>query len=280
MSKSWWAAALESKPAQELRWLMHGALSRLLSRFVTSAVLSQFDFRIIRIKRLGTDVLHTWKNGALVWDSVNPAAPRVVDADLPLYTFAYTPRSGDILIFLGAGVGYEIPYFSRLVGPAGKIFAVEPDANCARRLSLLVEHLKLENVSLIEAAVSDFSGFAPLTQEDPSGTENHLSREGVSQGSIVRVCTLGELEKIICEPTWDFLKINIEGEEYKALSGLTSSVSVKNIAVSCHDFLGPEHRTMSAVIDLLEARNYQVIHHPPVDGQPWVGSYVYGMLTE
>jgi hypothetical protein len=59
----------------------------------------------------------------------------------------------------------------------------------------------------------------------------------------------------------DFLKINIEGAEADLIEGMAKSIAiVKNLAVSCHDFLGPlpgDH-IRKTMIGFLEAHHFQI----------------------
>jgi FkbM family methyltransferase len=120
-----------------------------------------------------------------------------------------------VVFDLGANVGFYTLLASVLVGPSGKVFAFEP---LPRNLFLLREHLRINritNVSIIEGAVSDRSGSTTF-EEGQSSATGHLSRDGKVR---VATTTLDELWFKGAITTPDFIKIDIEGAEMKALVG-------------------------------------------------------------
>jgi FkbM family methyltransferase len=117
-------------------------------------------------------------------------------------------RTGKVFYDLGSNVGF----YSLLAAAAGcRVFAFEPSP---RNLAFLRRHIVLngiQNVEIIETAVSDFVGTAPfgdgLTPNDGS-----LLKAG---GLEVRVVALDQMHL----PSPDIIKIDIEGSEYHALAG-------------------------------------------------------------
>ena len=49
-------------------------------------------------------------------------------------------RNGDIVVDIGAHIGYYTLIFARLVGPKGKVFAFEPEPN---NFNLLIKNIKI-----------------------------------------------------------------------------------------------------------------------------------------
>jgi FkbM family methyltransferase len=86
-------------------------------------------------------------------------------------------REGFTVFDVGAHVGFYTLLASVLVGAKGKVFAFEP---LPRNLHYLKEHLRrnrVENVSVVEAAVSDRSGFAAF-EEGLYDSGGHLAAAG------------------------------------------------------------------------------------------------------
>ncbi len=73
-------------------------------------------------------------------------------------------RPGMVALDVGANIGKYTKLFSLLTGGEGKVFAFEPDPGSVRRLRDLVARDGLENVTIINAAVSDAAGQAILNQ--------------------------------------------------------------------------------------------------------------------
>src|SRR6516165_8867283 len=89
------------------------------------------------------------------------------------------------------------------------------------------------------------------------------------------------LSEWLQESRVDLLKMNIEGAERLALSGMGEMVQkTRNVCISCHDFLanggGPnEMRTKADVIDFLKQNGFLVSLRES-DGRCNVRDYVYG----
>ena len=57
----------------------------------------------------------------------------------------------------------------------------------------------------------------------------------------------------------DFCKINVEGEELKLLEGLKDKIRfIRNIVISCHDFLGLDFATFDETRKLLLKNGFKV----------------------
>jgi len=63
--------------------------------------------------------------------------------------------SGDRVAEIGAGSGYWLPRLSAAVGPDGRVYAVEVDAQLVAHLEAFVAEEKLENVEVILGAYAD-----------------------------------------------------------------------------------------------------------------------------
>lgn len=187
----------------------------------------------------------------------------------------YLPQSGDTVIDLGAGVGEEAVVFSTLVGQSGKIISIEAHPETYACLSETVRRSGLTNVIPIHCAVSDANGMIKIG--DGFG---HLANSILS-GGVLEIpqrtlgAVAGELDRI------DFLRLNIEGAERQVFRGAGDVIAkVRNIAVSCHDFIAQStgddtFRTKIEVRQLLESFGFDVKSRTPEAGKPWVGDYLY-----
>tara|TARA_B100000965_G_scaffold124007_1_gene102610 strand:+ start:14389 stop:15222 length:834 start_codon:yes stop_codon:yes gene_type:complete len=152
----------------------------------------------------------------------------------------YTPKSGDVICNIGAGMGHEIPIFIETVGRDGRMFFIEASPTTFEGLKYNSKLHKLENTALFNLAISDLDkGKIKISNE----SENHLGRsildetksldsyEEVNQTSIDAFILQNNIECI------DYLVVNIEGFEANLIKKFTKIDCVKNIAISCHDFL-------------------------------------------
>jgi FkbM family methyltransferase len=129
--------------------------------------------------------------------------------------FERTIPQGSIVFDLGGFTGYYTLLASVLVGPSGRVFVFEP---LPRNLRYLKQHLvlnKVNNVSVIEAAVSDRNGILSF-QEGPSSARGRLDEKG---DLLVRAISLDEMIESgeLADP--QYMKVDVEGAEMKALQG-------------------------------------------------------------
>lgn len=111
-------------------------------------------------------------------------------------------RKGDIVLDLGAHIGFFTVYAAKR---AGKVIAVEPLPRNFFTLKKNVMLNHLDNVTLVNKAIADRTGYSHLTQEFLS---SHLSKSGIP----CRTITVDELlEELGVVP--DVVKIDIEGAE-------------------------------------------------------------------
>jgi FkbM family methyltransferase len=130
--------------------------------------------------------------------------------------FANSLRSGDVVYDIGAHVGLYTLLSSSLIGPEGHVYAFEPFPRNAGFLRQHIELNRLQNCTVVEAAVSDSAGsrhFDP-TSHDSAG---HLSESGQVT---VRALSLDEFvfESPRKRPP-NAIKINAEGSEVEVLTG-------------------------------------------------------------
>jgi FkbM family methyltransferase len=210
------------------------------------------------------------------WPSPSPAQWDVLARDVFLQE--YTPSTGDVVVDIGAGVGWELNLFSRLVGPSGRVVAVEADPETFRWLERRRELNGLSNVAAIQAAVTAEPGEVLISSEG-FHEEHRLVDSG--PGHRVRALTLDGLLAEHEISRLDFLKMNIEGAERLALVGMDASAkSVRNLAVSCHDYMADRGgdgsmRTHAFVRDLLLRHGFELVERRADDDRDWARSYLY-----
>ncbi len=137
--------------------------------------------------------------------------------------FSKIIKQGSIVYDIGASAGFYTLLASVLVGPRGKVFAFEPSP---RNIYYLKEHLRLNrcnNVTVIEAAVSDKDNIA-FFEECITSSFDHLSTKGNFEVKTISLDNLVAKGKI---PPPDYIKIDVEGAELSVLFG------AKKILVNC-----------------------------------------------
>ena len=139
-------------------------------------------------------------------------------------------EDGDVVVDVGANVGIISAHASGLVGPAGRVIAVEPSPRCLGDLYTVTDGLG--NVTVVEAALGDETGTVDLTGWDNPdhrglGSVVPGHRAGLAEnwfdGETCKVpqLRLGDLlaEQLGDEPSIALLKVDVEGYEPMVLRG-------------------------------------------------------------
>lgn len=137
-------------------------------------------------------------------------------------------KSDSTVLDLGANYGHYTIEMARLC-PGGKVYAFEPVPFTFRVLERVVDHFKMEHISLHHLAVSDAAGqvemVLPLL---PFGAPNTgvayigNKEDGDSEKVQIQTVTLDEMP---IKGNVDFIKMDIEGHEPKAMKGMEQLIT-------------------------------------------------------
>ena len=127
---------------------------------------------------------------------------------------------GQIVLDIGANIGYFTLNFARLVGEQGRVYAFEPDPISFEILKRNVNSNGYQNVILEPIAVSNVSARAFLQRDKYNNLDHQLVRESKSSKDMaVRTIRLDDYFHSIPESV-DFVKLDIQGAEGLALEGM------------------------------------------------------------
>lgn len=127
---------------------------------------------------------------------------------------------GDWVLDIGANIGTYTLRLSELVGPSGRVVAVEPVPETFALLTSNVAAAECGNVTLLNVAASD--GVAVANMEVPefdTGLKNYYQAAVTSGAGNVSVLTM-PLMALIGAHRVSFVKIDVEGHEAFALRGV------------------------------------------------------------
>ncbi len=130
---------------------------------------------------------------------------------------------GDVILDVGANIGYHTVLFGALAGPKGRVIAFEPAADNYCLLNRNIARNGLENVETMAAAVCDKAGVLGLRRHDESSGAHTLAdveQAGFSKTLLVPTLRLDDLpiDRV------DFIKIDIQGAELLALDGASGLI--------------------------------------------------------
>jgi FkbM family methyltransferase len=141
-------------------------------------------------------------------------------------------RAGDVVWDVGANIGYLALVAARIVGPAGRVVAIEPDAQCAAAIRRNAQLNDLAGVEVVEAAAARDSGTADLVvvrdrlwTRLASVGDHHESEQRVE----VRTVALDDLDG----PAPTLVKIDVEGAELDVLAGMSRLLRMQRPIVVC-----------------------------------------------
>lgn len=236
---------------------MRGPDSRLLQRFVAS-VKSAIEWPLFFLPRL--------HSAALIRRPV---------VDLNKLAWVATVRRGQAVLDIGANRGYYTRFLSREVGGAGRVYAFEPVPASAK--TLRASCAMRPNVSVFEVALSDEIGrrriFVPGNDLQQASLAMHAGGswkgcDRISEHEIDTI-TLDAWAGVQALAKLDFIKIDVEGAEYKVLLGGASTIRKFRPLIYmeiCRDWLREFGYEPGDLERLLREFGYAHIYQPQISG--------------
>lgn len=129
---------------------------------------------------------------------------------------------GDVILDVGAHVGYYTLLFAKRVGPGGRVLAFEPSSDTFARLEENIALNGFENVTAVNAAASEQAGVATLNLAGGSNTGSTSMHAGELDWPSEQTRTIA-LESYLAEHAVGnvaLIKIDVEGHELSVLRGL------------------------------------------------------------
>lgn len=132
-------------------------------------------------------------------------------------------KKGDMVLDLGANIGYWTCLLAELVGDKGHVYAFEPEPNNFQLLKKNVEINGYKNVTLEQKAVSDKTGKIRLFISDVK-TDHRIYDWSGHQNSIeidaVRLDDYFKDNELII----NYIKSNLQGADFAAVQGMSSLI--------------------------------------------------------
>jgi FkbM family methyltransferase len=145
---------------------------------------------------------------------------------------------GTTAIDLGANIGVYTKVLSSLTGPSGHVVSVEPVAETFGYLTGNVQALRMTNVRLVNAAVSDQSESLTMELPDNEFGGPYFTRARIvdsqqtprAPGRYLRVRSTTLDEIAVGEDLISFVKCDVEGHEFECLAGAESVIAIHHPA--------------------------------------------------
>jgi len=138
-------------------------------------------------------------------------------------------RPGMTVVDVGANIGYYSLLASRLVGPSGRVIAIEPNSENCRLLLTSLAEAEAKNVDLLPVACSREIGWAYFSSHFGSNGGFIPDDDLVHRpGTVVPVFPLDTLVR----GKVDFLKLDVEGAEALVVAGAREVLSTSRPVVT------------------------------------------------
>ncbi|HEX5591077.1 MAG TPA: FkbM family methyltransferase [Candidatus Limnocylindrales bacterium] len=130
-------------------------------------------------------------------------------------------RPGDVVLDVGASMGYFTILFASWAGPAGRVVAHEPWPSALRYLALNVARNRLANVEIDASALTDVAGRASMSPPSFQLRPGAATEPG---GIDVVAARFDDIAAARGLDRLDIVKMDIEGAEGRALAGMTGTL--------------------------------------------------------
>ncbi len=172
---------------------------------------------------------------------------------------------GMTFVDAGANKGDFTLLAARLVGPKGRVVAIEPEPRNRHWLERSIALNGYGNVEVVHAALSDEHGETTLHLSELSGHHTLLSDRPGRDAGALRVET-SRLDSLLGSHPIDFLKLDVEGAELLALAGATRILAREEplvVLVEIHPELGVDPGEVESLL-----AGYGFGFDPPTDVEP------------
>jgi FkbM family methyltransferase len=174
---------------------------------------------------------------------------------------------GDVVLDIGAHVGYFTLLFARLVGDEGHVYSFEPDPQNFALLQRNVELNGYSNISLFRCAVTNETGAVKLYRSRENAGDHRIFLTNGRDAIVVPAVRLDDHFRGYAGRL-DFVKMDIQGAEVAALAGMSELLErtrpSRLIIEFAPDLLAAAGADPEELLGVLGARGYEI---RPLDGQ-------------
>ena len=159
---------------------------------------------------------------------------------------------GATVIDVGANVGCFSVLAAQIVGPTGRVFALEPEVSTYRQLLRNIELNRLTNVTPLQLAIGGRQGIVTL-HADPNALfssmySNVNGREIRGTDRSVEMTTLDAIMDKFQIERCDYLKLDCEGAEHDIIAAMagTTAARIAQITLEVHKVPGCDGDTLAS----------------------------------
>lgn len=171
-------------------------------------------------------------------------------------------KNGDVVLDIGANIGYYTLIFAKLVGNSGKVFAFEPEPENFKILQKNIKINEYANVFLEQKAVSNNNEKLTLYISDKAGSHRIYKPEKYVKSIDIESITIDNYLKKNNIKKIDFVKIDVEGAELNVLQGIQNLLDFDKNIVLFIEFSPNQIQSCGLepfdLINFLEKNNFKI----------------------
>jgi len=194
--------------------------------------------------------IHNFENFKMVLDKNDVDISKQIrdngwytDEKLETDVFRSHLKKGMTFLDLGANIGFYTLFGRSIIGLSGKIFAFEPHPSNTKLIKSSIKHNSFENITVVEAAVSNFEGNTTLNVYPDDNSEHslvnldgHFAPETIKTIQVDVITIDSFLETKVGSLNVDFIKMDIEGSEFNALKGMKNVLNENKHLILMSEF--------------------------------------------
>ena len=178
--------------------------------------------------------------------------------------FKYRLREGDVVLDIGANIGFFSLLAAKCVGTSGAVYSYEASSSCINILKKNISINGYSNISSNQFAITDACENIEFHVSNENNTGLSSIRDiGENKVSTVNVPCINIDSLLDTLPKVRLVKIDIEGAEYKALSGMEKLIKRDrpDIIMEVSDsFLKQMGSSANEVLFLLKTHKYRLFN--------------------
>ena len=177
------------------------------------------------------------------------------------YLKYYSPQKGDVIVDAGAWKGHFSIIASRLVGNKGKVIAIEPQKEMFNKLRCRFNRLRIKNISVINRGLYDKNISRKVEKRTLSSFSVNSTKAAVEgKTETIILATLSTVLNEVDVSSIDFIKMDIEGAEIEAISGMIDILESNNVNLAIATYHKREgEKTYLKVEQILNEIGYKTI---------------------
>jgi FkbM family methyltransferase len=215
-------------------------------------------------RRVGDAAHFTMRKGTFITD-INDIQFKTYDhpfeivGALEQYLAKHSISEGECVIDAGAFHGHLALFFALKVGPSGQVISIEPDDSNNLELRKNINlNRSVTNIDIIDSALWDRPQLVEFGQQGTVASSSFWFPEGAPRVQ-KNATTIDAIVEDLNPPSVDFIKMDIEGAEIKAIDGAARTIRKfkPDFAIGSYHIVDSKP-TRSFVEDKLSSFGYDV----------------------